>query len=130
MKTLLLIAVASLAVALPANAETTATPQLTGIVGPGFNITLRKGTLANPGAKVETLRQGKYVITLYDRSDFHNFDLMTSGKTARSSTGAKVMTTVPKVGKSTFTVTLTRGKWHFQCDPHSLTMKGNFTVTR
>ena len=125
MKTLLLIALASLAVALPAGAGTTATPTLTGTVGPGFTITLTKG-----GTKVKTLKHGTYKVVLYDKSSIHNFDLLTpSRKTALTSDRKKVMTTVAKTGKFTFTVKLTPGTWRYVCDPHLLTMKGSFKVT-
>lgn len=124
MKTFLLIALLALAVAVPANAVTH--PTLTGTVGPGFTITLKKGT-----TKVTTLKAGTYTFVFYDKSSIHNFDLLTpSGKTAVTSDRKKVMTTVPKTGKFTFTLKVTPGKWRYVCDPHSSTMKGSFTVIR
>jgi hypothetical protein len=121
MKTLLLIALLALAFAVPANAVTH--PTLTGTVGPGFTITLKKGT-----AKVTTLKAGTYNVVINDKSDFHNFHLM--GPKGYS----KVLTGIGYVGqksyKGTTAIKLTPGKWRYVCDPHSLQMKGSFTVTR
>ena len=66
---LLLAVVGSLAVALAANG-TAAPVRLTATVGPGYTITLKKGTTV-----VRTLKRGKYRITVRDRSDEHNFRL-------------------------------------------------------
>ena len=42
----------------------------------------------------------------------------------------KVITTVPFVGKKTVTVTLKKGTYTYQCDPHACSgMKGTFKVT-
>jgi plastocyanin len=116
MKTLLLIALLGLAVALPANA---ATPTLTGTVGPGFTITLKKA-----GVKVTTLKHGTYKFVISDKSSIHNFHL--KGPNVYS----KVLTTVKFVGTKTYTITLKPGAWTYICDPHRTTMKGAFRVTR
>ncbi len=102
---LLGIAVAAI-VALPALA---ATPKITGTVGPGFTISLKKPTKA-----------GKYTLVVSDKSSIHNFHL--KGK------GVNVMTTVPATGSKTFKITLAKGKYTFLCDPHPTSMKGSFTI--
>jgi plastocyanin len=89
---------------------------LSGSVGPGFTISLRKG-----GAKVTTLKPGAYVIRVSDKSDFHNFHLRGPG-------GVNKATTVSFVGNKTFQVTLRKGTYRYQCDPHSSQMNGRFTV--
>jgi plastocyanin len=40
-----------------------------------------------------------------------------------------VKTSVPKQGKTTFTVALKKGTYKFICDPHAAIMKGSFKVT-
>lgn len=102
---LLGLAIAATA-ALPALA---ATPKITGTVGPGFTISLKKPTKA-----------GKYTLVVSDKSSIHNFHL--KGK------GVNVMTTVPATGSKTFKITLAKGKYSFLCDPHPTTMKGSFTI--
>ncbi len=102
---LLGLAIAAIA-ALPALA---ATPKITGTVGPGFTISLKKPTKA-----------GKYTLVVSDKSSIHNFHL--KGK------GVNVMTTVPATGSKTFKITLAKGKYSFLCDPHPTTMKGSFTI--
>ena len=99
------LAVAAI-VALPALA---ATPKITGTVGPGFTISLKKPTKA-----------GKYTLVVSDKSSIHNFHL--KGK------GVNVMTTVPATGSKTFKITLAKGKYTFLCDPHPTSMKGSFTI--
>ncbi len=102
---LLGLAIAAIA-ALPALA---ATPKITGTVGPGFTISLKKPTKA-----------GKYTLVVSDKSSIHNFHL--KGK------GVNVMTTVPATGSKTFKITLAKGKYSFLCDPHPTSMKGSFTI--
>ena len=115
MKTLLLIALLGLAVALPADA---ATPTLTGTVGPGFTITLKKA-----GVKVTTLKHGTYKFVISDKSSIHNFHL--KGPNGYS----KVLTGIAYTGTKTYTITVKPGTWRYVCDPHALTMKGSFKVT-
>ena len=102
---LLGLAIAAIAV-LPALA---ATPKITGTVGPGFTISLKKPTKA-----------GKYTLVVSDKSSIHNFHL--KGK------GVNVKTTVPATGSKTFKITLAKGKYTFLCDPHPTSMKGSFTI--
>jgi len=107
---LMAIALAALAIA-PAQA---ATPKLVGTVGPGFTITLTKS-----GTKVTKLKAGKYSITVNDQSSIHNFHL--------TGPGLNKATSVTGTGKTTWTITLQKGKtYRFMCDPHASIMKGAF----
>jgi protocatechuate 3,4-dioxygenase beta subunit len=109
--------VAALAVAAPSSAGMNA-KRLTGTTGPGFTITLKKGT-----ARVKTLTAGKYTITVNDKSTSHNFRLKGPGLN-------KQITSLAFKGSKTVTVTLKKGKYTYQCDPHVLQgMKGTFRVT-
>jgi plastocyanin len=92
-------------------------PKLSGAVGPGFTITLKRGPLA-----VRTLKPGRYTITVSDRSSIHNFHLKGPGLN-------REITTVGFVGTKSITVTLRKGRYTFVCDPHFTSMKGSFTVT-
>jgi plastocyanin len=110
------LAIASLALAAPALAKPSATA-LTGSVGPGFTITLAQG-----GKKVTSLKAGSYTITVSDKGKIHDFHLQGPGVN-------KVITTVPFVGKKSVTVTLKKGTYTYQCDPHAAAgMKGSFKV--
>lgn len=93
-------------------------PVLTGDVGAGdsFTITLKDAS----GAGVKHLDPGTYTLVVHDHSDLHNFHL--------SGPGVDVSSDVDGIGDKTFTVTLTDGKYFFQCDPHSSQMRANFTV--
>jgi hypothetical protein len=86
-----------------------ATPKLTGSVGPGFTIVMKKPTKA-----------GKYSLVVSDKSNFHNFHL--------TGPGVNVKTSVSAVGSKTFAITLKKGKYTFLCDPHASSMKGSFTI--
>jgi plastocyanin len=93
-----------------------ATPTLTGVDGPGFTITLKKGS-----AKVTTLKAGKYKIVIKDLSNIHNFHLKGPGVDKKTGVGPK--------GTFTWTVTLKKGTYKYICDPHATIMKGSFKVT-
>ena len=109
---------ASLALSAPALAGSSASTPLAGTVGPGFTIKLTKG-----GTSVKTLKPGSYTLTVRDKSASHNFHIFGPGV-------AKVVTTVPFVGTKTVTVTLKKGTYTFQCDPHAQSgMKGTFKVS-
>jgi plastocyanin len=41
----------------------------------------------------------------------------------------KQLTSVSFVGKKSFTIKLTRGKWKYYCAPHESLMQGFFKVT-
>jgi hypothetical protein len=113
--------IAGLAAGLMVIAPTGAAPgatRLAGVTGPGFTITLKKA-----GVKVRTVRAGKYTITVRDRSTAHNFRLNGPGLN-RQITGLAFR------GSKTVTVTLKRGRYTYQCDPHVLQgMKATFRVT-
>jgi plastocyanin len=108
-------AVASLALAAAAQAST---PTLTGKVGPGFTIDVERG-----GKDVKTLKAGTYQLVVQDKASIHNFHLLGPGLN-------KKVTSVAFVGTKTVTVTLKRGTYTYQCDPHAAVgMKGTFRVT-
>ena len=96
---------------------TAAPPKVTGTVGPGFTITLKKA-----GTKVTKLKAGKVTFVISDRSTFHNFSL--DGPKGFE----KTFTTVSFKGTKTVTLTLKAGKYKFYCEPHESSMFGNFTV--
>lgn len=97
-----------------------ATRTLNGSVGPGFTINLTMG-----GKKVKALKAGRYRFVVSDKASIHNFALaqQTGG------TFEKDLTSVSFVGTKTLIVTLTKGKWKFECVPHESFMSGSFTVT-
>ena len=64
------VVVLSVAAANAAFGQSSATPTLQGTVGPGFTITLN-----NKGAKVKTLKAGKYLFVISDKASIHNFTL-------------------------------------------------------
>jgi hypothetical protein len=103
----------ALAVTAPAGA---ALPKLTGTVGPGFTITLKR-----LGAPVRTLKAGRYTLTVSDKSNIHNFHLKGPGL-------SRFVTTVGFVGTKTIIVTLRKGTYTYVCDPHLTTMHGSFRV--
>jgi plastocyanin len=111
------LALASLGLAAPALAAPAAATPLTGTVGPGFTITLAKA-----GKKVTSLKAGSYAITVTDKATIHNFHLLGPGVN-------KEITSVPFKGKKTLTITLKKGIYTYQCDPHAAGgMKGTFKV--
>jgi hypothetical protein len=112
---LLLPALAALAFA---GASQAANPKLTGVVGPGFTITLKDSS----GKKVSKLKAGSYSLTVQDKSNIHNFHLSGPGLN-------KVVTSVSFKGNKTVTVTLKKGTYKYVCDPHASIMKGSFTVS-
>jgi plastocyanin len=115
--TLLAALAGMLVVVAPSNASTKALPKLTGTVGPGFTITMRK-----LGKPFKTLKAGTYSVTVTDKSNIHNFHL-------RGPKVNKEITTIAFKGVKTVVVKFSKGKYTFICDPHFTTMKGSFTVT-
>jgi plastocyanin len=108
---------AAVALVIPTTGSTASEATLlTGTVGPGFTITLKKGA-----TKVRTLKAGRYTIRVSDRSNLHDFRL--KGSTNKAITGVAFR------GTKTVTVTLRRGKVTYFCSPHAAVMKGSFTVT-
>jgi plastocyanin len=108
------IALASTAIGSAANS---AGHTLSGEVGPGFSIDVEQG-----GKDVKTLKAGTYTIKVEDKASIHNFHL--------KGPGVNKSTTVPFTGNQTWKVTLKKGTYTYQCDPHaSAGMKGTFKVT-
>ena len=102
----------------PATTSTAASTggTLEGTVGPGFAIGLKQG-----GKAVTALTAGAYTLNVNDQADIHNFHL--------TGPGVDVSTEVAFKGTKSFAITLKSGKYHFQCDPHSSSMNGDFTVS-
>jgi plastocyanin len=109
------VAVLGAALVIVASASA-AVPTLNGTDGPGFTITLKKGT-----TKVKTLKAGKYKIVIKDLSNIHNFHLTGPGINKKTGVGPK--------GTFTWAVTLKKGTYKYMCDPHAAIMKGSFKVT-
>jgi protocatechuate 3,4-dioxygenase beta subunit len=108
---------ALVAIAAPTSAGM-GTAKLRGTTGPGFTITLKKGTAA-----VRSVAPGRYSITVNDRSKIHNFRIKGPGLN-------KQITSLSFKGTKTVTVTLRKGRYTYQCDPHAAQgMKKTFRVT-
>jgi hypothetical protein len=116
---MLVVAAALVALTLTASAAagTAALPKLTGTVGPGFTIAMKRFN-----KPLRMLRAGRYSITVADRSNIHNFHLKGPGVN-------REITTVGFVGTKTVIVALKRGLYTFVCDPHFTSMKGSFRVS-
>ena len=115
--TLLAALAGTLVVVAPSNASKAALPKLTGTVGPGFTISMKR-----LGKPFKTIKAGSYSITVSDKSNIHNFHL-------RGPKVNKEITQVGFVGTKTVIVKFFKGKYTFVCDPHLTIMKGSFTVT-
>ncbi|HEY5662384.1 MAG TPA: plastocyanin/azurin family copper-binding protein [Gaiellaceae bacterium] len=112
---LALVTLLALALVVVASASA-ATPTLTGVDGPGFTITLKKGS-----SKVTKVKAGKYKFVIKDLSEIHNFHLTGPGVNKTTSVDAK--------GTFTWTLKLKKGTYKYICDPHAAIMKGSFKVT-
>ena len=111
------LAAAAVAAALSVVPAWGATAPLKGEVGPGFKIEVEKS-----GKDLKTIKAGKYKIKVEDKSTIHNFHL--------SGPGLNKKTSVSFQGQTTWTITLKKGKYTYQCDPHAASgMKGTFRVT-
>ena len=84
---------------------------LKGADGPGFTITL----------SAKTVKAGTYVITIHDLASIHDFHL--------TGPGVDKTTSVTGTGTTKWTVKLTKGTYHFVCDPHRPIMHGVLKVT-
>ena len=118
-RTLLITALAIAAVSIPAAATgSSSAPNvtLTGVVGPGFTISLRNAD----GSTVRHLDPGTYDISVTDNAIEHNFHL--------SGPGVNQATDIEGTGPVSWTVTFTDGTYRFVCDPHAASMRGTFTV--
>ncbi|MFL5921385.1 MAG: plastocyanin/azurin family copper-binding protein [Gaiellaceae bacterium] len=91
---------------------------LEGETGPGFEIEVKQN-----GQDAESVKAGTYTLKVEDKSASHNFHLIGPGVD-------NVVTDVSFVGDKTVTVTLQKGTYTYQCDPHASSgMKGTFKVT-
>ena len=108
------VALAAIIAAIAIPAADGATGKLAGLVGPGFNISLKQA-----GKTVTKLKAGTYTITVSDKSNIHNFHLTGPGVNKKTSVGGQ--------GTTTWKLTLKKGTYKFICDPHPF-MKGSFTV--
>jgi plastocyanin len=113
MRTLLAAAVLLSAFSGAAGAQS---PTLTATVGPGFQIRLADGT----GNAVTHIDPGTYTIQVEDKAAIHNFHL--------TGPGVDQATDIEQTGSFVWTVTFVDGRYHYQCDAHPTTMKGDFTV--
>ena len=111
------LAAAAVTLALTSGASPAVLPRLTGTVGPGFTITLKRGT-----ARVTALRAGFYNLTVADKASIHNFQIEGPGLD-------RAVTTVGFVGTKTVRIHLRRGRYKFYCMPHESSMFGFFNVT-
>ena len=116
LSTVILVVAAVAALASSAGGAAAAAPTVNGTVGPGFSI-----TLTAHGTKVTKLKAGTYRFVISDRSSIHDFHLSGPGVN-------RVLTAVDFTGTKSFTLTLKRGSYRFQCDPHASIMHGAFRV--
>jgi plastocyanin len=110
-----LVATAAIVAALAAPSAFASTPTLTGVVGPGFTITLKKA-----GVKVTKLKAGTYIFKISDKSNIHDFHL--------TGPGVNKKTSVTAVTTATWKLTLKKGTYKYVCDPHVTIMHGTFKV--
>ena len=111
-----LLGAATVALVATSAATPMALPKLTGTVGPGFTISLKRGL-----APVKLLKAGKYTFVVSDKSGIHNFHLKGPGL-------SRAITAVGFTGTKTVTLTLKKGRYTYVCDVHP-NMVGHFTVT-
>lgn len=91
---------------------------LEGETGPGFEIEVKQN-----GEDAESVKAGTYTLKVEDKSASHNFHLIGPGVDEK-------VTDVGFVGDKTVTVTLKKGTYTYQCDPHASSgMTGTFEVT-
>ena len=90
---------------------------LTGEVGPGYSIEVKKGS-----KDLKTIKAGTYRIKVEDKASIHNFHL--------NGPGLNKKTGISFTGETTWTIKLKPGTYTYQCDPHASSgMKGHFKVT-
>ena len=107
----------ALTVAASAGTRTAKSVLLTGEVGPGYTIEVKRA-----GRDLPTIKAGTYKIKVEDKASVHDFHLV--------GPGLNKSTSVPFVGDKVWTITLKPGKYTYKCDPHALAgMKGTFRVT-
>ena len=96
----------------------TGTKLIGSVASDDFTITLT----TEDGTPVTSLPAGDYTLEIVDKSDIHNFHLTGPG-------GVDVMSEVGGQEDEDYPITLVAGSYHFQCDPHSTQMNGDFEVT-
>jgi plastocyanin len=112
-----LIAALVLVTAAAAHAAAGKSAGLVGEVGPGFSIEVKLS-----GKDLKTIKAGTYRLKVEDKSANHDFHL--------KGPGLNKSTTVAFTGDKTWTITLKKGTYTYQCDPHAaMGMKGTFKVT-
>ena len=116
MKFVALAAIVAVIAVPAAYAGSAGSTTLTGTVGPGFTITLKKGT-----TNVTKLKAGTYVFKISDKSSIHNFHIKGPGVDKKTGVGFQ--------GSVTWKLKLSPGKYTFMCDPHKAFMHGSFTVS-
>jgi plastocyanin len=92
---------------------------LNGTVGPGYTITLKKGT-----KKVTSLKAGSYRFVIADKANIHNFVV----EQEKGGKFEKTLTGISFKGKKTVTLKLKAGRYKYYCKPHESSMHGFFTV--
>ena len=112
-----LLGAATVALVATSAATPMALPKLTGTVGPGFTISLKRGTVP-----VKLLKAGKYTFVVSDKASIHNFQIKGPGLN-------RAITAVGFVGTKTVTLLLKRGTYTYYCVPHQSSMHGSFKVT-
>ena len=95
----------------------TGTKLIGSVASDDYTITLT----TEDGTNVTTLPAGDYTLEIVDKTDIHNFHLTGSGVDEASEVGGQEDKEVP--------ITLVAGSYHYQCDPHSSIMNGDFEVT-
>jgi len=114
LSTLVVAAVAAVLFLVPAWGKSTG---LTGEVGPGYSIEVKKA-----GKDLKTIKAGTYRIKVEDKAVIHNFHLIGPGLNKKTGISFK--------GDATWTIKLKPGRYTYQCDPHHLSgMQGHFRVT-
>jgi hypothetical protein len=116
LRTLLAITLSLAAISIPAAATGAPNVTLTGVVGPGFNISLKNAD----GTSVSHLDPGTYDISVTDNEITHNFHLR--------GPGVDMSTDVEGISTVTWTVTITDGTYTYLCDAHPVQMKKTFTA--
>jgi hypothetical protein len=120
---LAIVMAAALVVAGAAFSRSSATPTLKGVVGPGYTISLKKGS-----TKVKTLKAGKYKIVVSDKASIHNFTL--EREKPSSPHMEKHITSTAFIGTKTIVWTLKPGSWRAYCSIHESLMHQDFKVTK
>ena len=117
-RSLLLGAVAAVALAATGSGSAATAKTVNGTVGPGFTI-----GLTMQGKRVTKLKAGTaYRFVIRDRADIHDFHLSGPGLN-------RVLTSVEFTGTKSFVLRLKKGSYRFRCDPHAGIMHGRFQVS-